>query len=84
MQHDVRLQTVGSNLGFDETLTRGSPAEGSFSIIYLKNGAVVALDCVNSTKDYVQGRKLVETRCLADRRRLTDVHVALKDCLPDA
>lgn len=84
IQHDVRLQTVGLNLGYDETLTRGSPAKGTFSIIYLKNETVIALDCVNSTKDYVQGRKLVEEGCLADRRLLVDVRAELKDCLPGA
>ena len=33
-----------------------------FSVVYLKDGRVIALDCVNVVKDYVQGRKLVEAR----------------------
>jgi hypothetical protein len=39
-----------------------SSASRSFSVVYLKGGQVVALDCVNKTKDYAQGRKLVEAR----------------------
>jgi 3-phenylpropionate/trans-cinnamate dioxygenase ferredoxin reductase subunit len=61
-QYDLRLQTVGLSLGHDTTVLRGDPAERSFSVIYLRNGQVIALDCVNRTKDYVQGRKLIEAR----------------------
>lgn len=59
-QYDLRLQTVGLSLGYDATVLRGDPGERSFSVVYLRNGQVIALDCVNKTKDYVQGRKLVE------------------------
>ena len=61
-QYDLRLQTVGLSLGHDATVLRGDPAERSFSVVYLKGGQVIALDCVNRTRDYVQGRKLVEAR----------------------
>jgi 3-phenylpropionate/trans-cinnamate dioxygenase ferredoxin reductase subunit len=61
-QYDLRLQTVGLNLGYDATVLRGDPAERSFSVVYLRGGQVIALDCVNRTKDYAQGRKLVEAR----------------------
>jgi 3-phenylpropionate/trans-cinnamate dioxygenase ferredoxin reductase subunit len=61
-QYDLRLQTVGLNIGHDATVLRGDPAERSFSVVYLRGGQVIALDCVNRTKDYAQGRKLVEAR----------------------
>jgi 3-phenylpropionate/trans-cinnamate dioxygenase ferredoxin reductase subunit len=61
-QYDLRLQTVGLSLGYDTTVLRGDPGERSFSVVYLKGGQVIALDCVNKTKDYVQGRKLIEAR----------------------
>jgi 3-phenylpropionate/trans-cinnamate dioxygenase ferredoxin reductase subunit len=61
-QYDLRLQTVGLSLGYDATVLRGDPAERSFSVVYLRGGQVIALDCVNKTKDYAQGRKLVEAR----------------------
>lgn len=59
-QYDLRLQTVGLSLGHDTTVLRGDPAERSFSVVYLRNGQVIALDCVNRTRDYAQGRKLIE------------------------
>ena len=80
-QYDLRLQTAGINLGYDETVVRGSPAERSFSVVYLKQGKVLALDCVNMVKDYVQGRKLVEAGASPDKARLADAAVPLKELL---
>ncbi|MEA3039770.1 MAG: 3-phenylpropionate/trans-cinnamate dioxygenase ferredoxin reductase component [Sphingomonadales bacterium] len=78
-QYDLRLQTVGLSVGHDETVLRGDPATRSFSVLYLREGRVVALDCVNATRDYVQGRRLIETRTAADRARLADPAVPLKE-----
>ena len=69
-QYDLRLQTVGLSIGHDTTVLRGDPAERSFSVVYLKGGRVVALDCVSRTKDYVQGRKLVEAGVSPDLDKL--------------
>jgi 3-phenylpropionate/trans-cinnamate dioxygenase ferredoxin reductase component len=62
------------------TVLRGDPATRSFSVIYLKDGKIVALDCVNMVKDYVQGRKLVEARAAVPAEQLSDTSTALKDC----
>jgi 3-phenylpropionate/trans-cinnamate dioxygenase ferredoxin reductase subunit len=78
-QYDLKLQTVGWSAGHDEAVTRGDPATRSFSVVYLKGGKVVALDCVNATKDYVQGRALVLAGAAPDRAKLADVGVPLKE-----
>ena len=77
-QYDLRLQTVGLSTGFDETVTRGDPATRSFSLVYLKAGRVIALDCVNATKDYVQGRALITGRVSPDKAALADPEILLK------
>src|SRR3546814_14379067 len=59
-QYDLKLQTVGLSLGYDATILRGDPAARSFSLLYLQDGRVIALDCVHAPKDYVQGRRSVE------------------------
>ena len=82
-QYDLRLQTAGLSLGYDATVLRGSVAERSFSVVYLKAGRVIALDCVNKVKDYVQGRKLVEARVSPDLASLADDAVALKELIPE-
>lgn len=80
-QYDLRLQTVGLSTGHDEAVLRGDPATRSFSVVYRKNGKVIALDCVNMVKDYVQGKKLVEARAALSAEQLADAGVPLKDML---
>jgi 3-phenylpropionate/trans-cinnamate dioxygenase ferredoxin reductase subunit len=80
-QYDLKLQTVGLSLGHDAEVIRGSMEERSFSVVYLREGRVIALDCVNRTRDYAQGRKLVEARAQIDLDLLADSEVALKDML---
>lgn len=58
-QYDIKLQTVGLSIGYDETVVKGDPSQNSFAVFYLRNGQVIAVDCINSAKDFVQGRKLV-------------------------
>jgi 3-phenylpropionate/trans-cinnamate dioxygenase ferredoxin reductase subunit len=81
-QYDLRLQTAGLSVGYDQTIVRGKVEDRSFSVIYLKQGRVIALDCVNSVKDYVQGRKLVEAKVSPDQAMLADAGVPLKELLP--
>lgn len=78
-QYDLKLQTIGLSAGYDRALVRGDPASRSFSVVYLRGGRVIALDCVNSTRDFVQGRKLVTDRVSADPARLADPAVPLKE-----
>ena len=78
-QYDVRLQTIGLNVGHDDLVVRGRPEDRSFSVVYLKDGAVLALDSVNATRDHVQGRKLVEAGAHVPAQLLADPHVPLKD-----
>jgi len=80
-QYDLKLQTAGLSTGHDTSVLRGNPADRSFSIIYLKDGKVIAIDAVNRTKDYVQGRKLVEARLEADPADLADAERPLKELL---
>ncbi|GAA4759353.1 FAD-dependent oxidoreductase [Sphingomonas daechungensis] len=77
-QFDVKLQTVGLNAGYDDFLVRGDASSDRFSVLYFRNERLVALDCVNLVRDYVQGRKLVEQKARFDRVALQDDSVPLK------
>ena len=77
-QYDLRLQTMGMSMGYDATVLRGDVAARSFSIIYLQAGRVIALDCVNAVKDYVQGKALVEGGVIVDPAVLADSEIPLK------
>lgn len=77
-QYDLRLQTVGLFGGHDDIVIRGDCAERSFSLVYLREGRVIALDCVNSVRDYAQGRRLVLEGLAPDRAALADPATPLK------
>lgn len=78
-QYDLRLQTVGLSTAYDDVVVRGDIDSRSFSVIYLRDGAVIALDCVNATKDYVQGRRLVLTAARVPADMLSNAAIPLKD-----
>jgi 3-phenylpropionate/trans-cinnamate dioxygenase ferredoxin reductase component len=81
-QYDLRLQTVGLSTNHDAAILRGDPATRSFSIVYLKGGKVIALDCVNMVRDYAQGRKLVELGVHLSDEQAADTSRALKEFIP--
>jgi 3-phenylpropionate/trans-cinnamate dioxygenase ferredoxin reductase subunit len=78
-QYDVKLQTIGFSLGYDEEICRGDPESNSFSVIYRLDGKVIAVDCVNRTKDYVQGKKLIENGDILDAEQLADTDIPFKE-----
>ena len=79
VQYDLKIQTIGLFGGYDTAVTRGDPAELSFSIVYLKNRIVTAIDAVNNVKDFVHGRALVNSHVEVDVEPLRDTSRSLKD-----
>ena len=77
-QYDLRLQTVGLSNGHDAIVVRGEPETRSFSVAYLRRSCLIALDCVNATRDYVQGKALVAGGVMVDPARLADATQPLK------
>lgn len=61
-QYETKLQTVGLFTGYDELAVRGDPAGGKFSVVYLRQGVVIAMDCINSLRDFTRGKLLVAAR----------------------
>jgi NAD(P)H-nitrite reductase len=80
-QYDLRLQTVGLLTGYDDVVVRGDPANRSFSLVYLRDSRVIALDCVNKVPDYVQGKALITSYVQFDRAALADDGRPLKSLL---
>lgn len=82
-QYDIRLQTIGLSTGYDRTVVRGQLESRNFSVIYLKSGKIVAFDCVNAVKDYVQGKALVVGGVQADPAKLADPSIPLKSLMAE-
>lgn len=71
-QYDLKLQIVGLSLGHDEVVLRGDPATRSFAAFYLEGGRLLAVDAVNSPREFAAGKKLVASRARIAREVLRD------------
>ena len=79
-QYDLKMIIVGLAQGHDHAVLRGDPATRSFSVCYLKEGELIAVDTVNAAKDQLSARKLIPARARPDPRNLADPAIPLKDC----
>lgn len=52
-QGELKLQIAGLSTGADQTLVRSPGAEGKHSVLYYRDGRVIAADCVNVPLDFM-------------------------------
>lgn len=71
-QYDLKLQTAGLMEGFDAAVVRGDPGARRFSVWYLKGGALLAVDAVNSMPEFLCGKKLAGSDRKLDVTTLRD------------
>jgi 3-phenylpropionate/trans-cinnamate dioxygenase ferredoxin reductase subunit len=76
-QYDLKLQIAGLGGPDDELILRGNPDARAFSCLHLRNGRLVALDCVNRGADFLAGQKLIRQGASLDRARAADPAVRL-------
>jgi 3-phenylpropionate/trans-cinnamate dioxygenase ferredoxin reductase subunit len=77
-QYDVKLQIAGLSAGHDQAILRGDPDGGSFALYYLAAGELIAVDAVNSMRDFMTGKKWIAERKRPDPALLADGSVDLK------
>jgi 3-phenylpropionate/trans-cinnamate dioxygenase ferredoxin reductase subunit len=52
-QADLKLQIAGLCSGYDQTVLRQDQERGKFSVLYYRQGQVIAADCVNAPLDFM-------------------------------
>lgn len=52
-QADLKLQIAGLSMGFDQTVVRRVEERGKFTVLYYRDGHIVAADCVNAPLDFM-------------------------------
>jgi len=69
-QYELKLQMVGFSSDGEESVVRGDKSTNKFAVFHLKEGRVVAVDAVNSSKAFMLGKRLygksVDVAALAD------------------
>ena len=78
-QYDLKLQIAGLSEGYDQVVLRGDPSSKSFACLYLKDGALIAVDAINAARDFMQSKALIASHTICDPEKLADVDIALKD-----
>jgi 3-phenylpropionate/trans-cinnamate dioxygenase ferredoxin reductase subunit len=71
-QYDLKLQIAGLSQGYDEVVLRGDPRSRSFAAYYVASGRLIAVDAVNSPREFLHGKKLVAAAFAIDADRLRD------------
>lgn len=71
-QYDTNIQFAGLTVGAAETVSRGDPATGSFSLFCIRDGAVAGVVGVNRPRDVRAARALIAGRRRVDAARLAD------------
>ncbi|ASG22258.1 NAD(P)/FAD-dependent oxidoreductase [Nitrospirillum viridazoti] len=77
-QYAVKMQTAGLCLGYDQAVVRGDASRPPFSVAYLRDGRLIAVDCLSAPKDFMAGKTLIAGQALMDPERLADPGVDLK------
>jgi 3-phenylpropionate/trans-cinnamate dioxygenase ferredoxin reductase subunit len=65
----------------DEVIMRGSQSEQSFLLFYLKNKEIIAVNAINSSKEFLISKKLVENKVIISSDIISDQSVQLNDLL---
>ncbi len=76
-QHDVNLQMTGVADGYDELVWRGDVAGGVFTVFYMKDGRVVAVNTVNNGREMRPCQRLMQSGKQFEAAVLTDPEVKL-------
>ncbi len=78
-QYDIKLQIAGLSGDHDSVVMRGDPDSGRFAACYLRGGLLSAVDAINSPRDFIGGKKLIEARSRVDASRLANPSVNLAE-----
>lgn len=55
-QGDLKLQIAGLTMGYDSTVIRSDEDKNKFSVLYYREGQIIAADCINAPLDFMAVR----------------------------
>jgi len=80
-QYDHKLQIVGLSGDHDEVIMRGSKSEQSFLLFYLKDKEIIAVNAINSSKEFLISKKLVANKVRISSDIISDQSSNLNELL---
>lgn len=77
-QADLKLQIAGLCHGYDSTVIRRDDAKGKFTVLYYREGRIIAADCVNAPLDFMAVRSALGAGRTIPADAATDTATPLK------
>jgi 3-phenylpropionate/trans-cinnamate dioxygenase ferredoxin reductase subunit len=81
-QYNLKLQSVGLSQGYDQVVMRPPRSPEGFIAFYLKNGIMIAADCVNSMLEFNAAKRFITEKLVLDPAALANPEVNLKTLVP--
>ena len=82
-QADMKLQIAGLSMGFDSTVVRRDDERGKFSVLYYRDGQIIAADCVNAPLDFMAVRTALAKNQQIPADQAGDMSIMLKSIAVD-
>ena len=80
-QYGLNLQMIGLPEGWDRLVIRGDMAAHKFTAFYLRDGAIIGANAINSPRDLRFARMFMEHGTRPDPAALADLDTPLKSLL---
>tara|TARA_B100000686_G_C16796242_1_gene982576 strand:+ start:1915 stop:3147 length:1233 start_codon:yes stop_codon:yes gene_type:complete len=80
-QYGLKIQIAGLSNDYDDIVLRGNLKDKKFSIFYLKNKKIIAVDAINDNQSFLSGRKLIKIEANISKSKLSDVKINLRDLI---
>jgi 3-phenylpropionate/trans-cinnamate dioxygenase ferredoxin reductase subunit len=71
-QYDLKLQIAGLSQGYDQTVVRGNPEDKQFACLYLRAGVLIAVDAINSPREFMQAKRMIAEKATIDPETAPD------------
>ena len=80
-QADIKLQIAGISTGFDQTVVRHDTERGKFSVLYYRDGQIIAADCANAPLDFMAVKQALGKGKNIDPAAAAEVSTMLKSLI---
>lgn len=78
-QYDLKLQIVGLTGDHDQVVIRGDMAARAFAAFYIKGDRIIAVDAINSPREFMASKALVANKTPVDLDRLADPEASIME-----
>ena len=80
-QYNIKLRIAGVATGYENYVVRGNISEEKFSVFYLKEERLIAIETINDNKSFSVGKKLIKNQTSIPLDVLKDQNSDLKSFL---